>query len=108
MIALAKSRIQENENNTCGLPPYYPSKFTRIDTDFTLQWLKVHGKKDLEDCLPKPKPTPGPKPKLGPKPSPKPGSKPGPKPGPKPKPTAGPKPKPGPKPSPKPRPKPGP
>ena len=76
MIALAKSRIQENENNTCGLPPYYPSKFTRIDTDFTLQWLKVHGKKDLEECLPKPKPTPGPKPKLKPIPGPKPNLKP--------------------------------
>ena len=46
----------------CG-PPYNLTKFIRIDTDFTLQWLKVHGKKDLEDCLPKPKPTPGPKPR---------------------------------------------
>ena len=42
-----------NEEWQCG-PPYYLTKFVRIDTDFTLQWLRVHGKKDLEDCLPKP------------------------------------------------------
>ena len=67
---------------TCGSPPYNPSIFTRIDSVFNLQWLKKHGKGDLEDCLPKPKPTPGPKPKLKPTPGPKPNLKttPGPKP----------------------------
>ena len=68
---------------TCGSPPYHPSIFTRINTAFTLQWLKKHGNWDLEDCLPKTKPTPGPKPKLKPLSGPKPNLKP--TPGPKPK-----------------------
>ena len=59
LIAIARSRMKRsrmkrNESygtHRCGESPYYPSKFVGID-DFTLQWLILEGKKDVQDCLP--------------------------------------------------------
>ena len=54
LIAIARSRMKRNESygtHRCGESPYYPSKFVGID-DFTLQWLILEGKREVQDCLP--------------------------------------------------------
>ena len=51
-MGIAATRMKRKDRiHRCGESPYFPSKFVGID-DFTLQWLILEGKREVQDCLP--------------------------------------------------------